>query len=376
MALQEERLTGGKVATLITKRCDLAYGNWVFKTKNPGAKRGVLHKKLEHDSEHVSDVAALVGDVGKEILEDIEKTFEVITEGQGQSDKLWFLARSLHFTSTVSLQFLDSKNWRLTVDSHSFANSSELLAKECVEPLIEDLHREHLYNVIGIKFNVVEEDANDDLCILTREEIEKKTVAWLKEQCKKRKIKGSSNSNRTRLIETLVQWVPSVALQLTTEQKFAQLAIKSWFMKPRKLNKAMQIGSRNEDLIRKTVTKFLEKHGNLHSIEAREYGLIKRKSSSATRIATSPDMIGAVLISTVKSPNENLLQDNQTLPVVYEFKTFSSLDTLPTASQIAETHGRHITVHVKDFVRNIFELTLDSDVENGHNISNENNGMW
>lgn len=106
LAFCEERLSGGKIVMLITTRSNLGYGNWIIKSKKPGVAVGQKHAKVLLDYEILSDVSALVGSIGERVLSHFEQSTQTLKERQAGNDKLWFIARALHFTSTAGLTFL------------------------------------------------------------------------------------------------------------------------------------------------------------------------------------------------------------------------------------------------------------------------------
>ena len=106
-------------------------------------------------------------------------------------------------------------------------------------------------------------------------------------------------------------------------------------MKQRKSTDAMRTGTKNEEMIQTTIANFLEKHADIHTIEAQGYGLVKNRNERAAHIATYPDMIGAIYESNEKSGESlNSCDPRGPVAVAYEFKTIFAEDKLAEASAV------------------------------------------
>ena len=108
----------------------------------------------------------------------------------------------------------------------------------------------------------------------------------------------------------------------------------------------MEAGSKNEQNIRSMLPSFLRRECDIIILSAREYDLTEMREQ-AYSLATSPHMIGAIMLK-FNLVNNTIAKETSNFSevIAFEFKTFSGLESLNKAEELAEKYEKYKKVSV------------------------------
>ncbi|KAI0560465.1 hypothetical protein FGB62_112g024 [Gracilaria domingensis] len=176
------------------------------------------------------------------------------------------------------------------------------------------------------------------------------TLAELKAACKAGKLTGYFTKNKPWLVQALANWKESTESQMTFADRIGRLALESWCFKPRKQTEDMRAGSRNEAMLQRALPDYLLQHANLLTLSARKYGLLQRRESAFSHIATSPDLVIVAMrnrtSNNIEPPAINQSPGDAAVPIVWEFKTFSANSFLRTAYDVRDKWGPYTELNI------------------------------
>lgn len=141
-------------------------------------------------------------------------------------------------------------------------------------------------------------------------------------------------------------------------EKYAKFAPGAWLMSPINGTEAMRTGIRNKPTTTNTVGASLLQHADVSLLSTRNYGLVNTSNPTTMHMATSSDMVAAVVIhgQTIlnrvcttedsSTPSSICFVNSTILYAVFEYKTLSGGTQVNQTEHVCETYGVVMSVTV------------------------------